>query len=97
MLTTITVGSATDSTGTSGDTSSRSFRLFSPYAGVKVTFSPQESLRPYLGLGLGLTIMNRLFSTSTGDTVGLNGLGVAGIAWMPFTRVGFWASTWRRR
>ena len=89
LLTTITVGSATDATGQSGDTSSKSFRLFSPYAGVKVTFSPQESLRPYLGLGVGLTIMNRLFSTSTGDTVGLNGLGVGGLLWMPFSRVGF--------
>jgi hypothetical protein len=89
LLTTITVGSATDSTGTSGDASSKSFRLFSPYAGVKVTFSPQESLRPYVGLALGLTIMNRLFSTSTGDTVGLNGLGVGGLLWTPFKRVGF--------
>lgn len=85
---TITIGSASDTTGTTSETS-KSFRLFSPYAGAKCTFRPLEHWRPYLSLGVGLSFINKLFQTSTGDTVGLNALAVAGLAWIPFSHVGF--------
>ncbi|HUJ28914.1 MAG TPA: hypothetical protein VLW85_22995 [Myxococcales bacterium] len=81
----IVVGSASDPTGqTQG---SKTFRLFPAFAGAKYTFRGLQALRPYVGAGLGLSLVNKLFDKS--DTTGVITQGLFGLAWVPFRHVGF--------
>jgi TolB-like protein len=81
----VVIGSASDATGTQ-PSGSRSFNLFQPYAGAKYTFRALQPLRPYLSLGLGLSVLNKVFQKTS--TAGLTTQGVFGLAWVPTRHVG---------
>jgi hypothetical protein len=81
----IVVGSAADPTGQTPGT--KTFHLFPAFAGVKVTFRPLQQLRPYLSAGVGMSLVNKLFSRS--DTSGVATQGVLGLAFVPWRHVGF--------
>jgi TolB-like protein len=81
----VIVGSASDPTGT--DPGQKTFHLFPAFAGVKYTFRPQQTWRPYVSAGVGMSIVNKLFANS--DTAGLTTQGVFGVAWVPTRHFGF--------
>ncbi|MBS2024141.1 MAG: hypothetical protein JST92_17195 [Deltaproteobacteria bacterium] len=82
----VVIGSATDdSTGTN----EKSFQLVPAFAGAKYTFRAEQTVRPYIALGLGLGILNSLFKRDGSGAVGLTGEAVFGLLWAPFERVGF--------
>lgn len=81
----VIVGSASDPTGT--EPGQKTFHLFPAFAGVKYTFRPQQTWRPYVSAGVGMSIVNKLFANS--DTAGLTTQGVFGVAWVPTRHFGF--------
>ena len=81
----IVVGSASDPTGQTQGT--RSFRLFPAFAGLKYSFRALDQVRPYVGAGLGLSLVNKLFDKS--DTSGIITQGLLGVAWVPLRHFGF--------
>lgn len=80
----VVIGSASDPTGQTQGT--RTFHLFPAFAGVKYTFRALQSLRPYLGAGVGLSLVNKLFDKS--DTSGIITQGLLGLAWVPLRHFG---------
>jgi TolB-like protein len=80
----VVIGSASDPTG--AQPGSKSFSLFQPYAGAKYTFRALESLRPYVSLGLGLSLLNKIFQKTS--TAGVTAQSVLGLAWVPTRHVG---------
>ncbi|MCA1828619.1 MAG: hypothetical protein LC689_16985 [Myxococcales bacterium] len=81
----LVVGSASDPTG--AEPGQKSFHLFPAFAGVKYTFRPQQTWRPYVSAGVGMSILNKLFQNS--ETAGLTTQGLFGVAWVPTRHVGF--------
>jgi hypothetical protein len=81
----VVVGTASDSTGAQ-PSGSKSFSLFQPFAGAKYTFRALKRLRPYASLGLGLSLLNKLFQKTS--TAGVTTQGVFGLAWVPARHVG---------
>ena len=80
----VVIGSASDTTGV--ESGSKSFRLFPAFAGAKYTFRGQQTLRPYLSAGVGLSLLNKVFQKSS--TAGVTTQGVLGLAWVPTRHVG---------
>ena len=80
----VVIGSASDATG--AQPGEKSFRLFPAFAGAKYTFRAQDQLRPYVGAGVGMSIVNKLFRNS--DTAGVATQAVFGLAWVPTRHVG---------
>jgi outer membrane protein W len=78
-------GSATDTSGTQPATT-KSFQLFPAYAGVKYTFRALQAIRPYASVGLGLSLLNKIFQRTS--TAGFTTQGVLGIEWVPTRHFG---------
>jgi TolB-like protein len=81
----VVIGSASDATGaTAGE---KSFALIPAFAGVKYTFRALQTFRPYVGAGVGLSLINKLFQRT--DTAGVTTEAVVGLAWVPTNHFGF--------
>ncbi|MFN7135776.1 MAG: outer membrane beta-barrel protein, partial [Myxococcales bacterium] len=65
------------------------FSLVPVSAGLKYVFRSDQHVRPYAGLGLGLGILAALVDAPSNDRIGLKFNGLAGVAWLPWRRVGF--------
>ena len=80
----VVIGSASDATGTtSGE---KTFTLVPAFLGAKYTFRPLQTLRPYLGAGIGFGLINKLFQKT--ETAGVNSEALLGLAWVPAQHFG---------
>ena len=82
----VVVGSASDTTP-GATTGEKSFALIPAFAGAKYTFRALQSLRPYLGAGVGLSLINKIFQKTS--TAGVTTEAVVGLAWIPTSHFGF--------